>query len=175
MSVARWSLCSKVSWLARSSHCVSASNSGTIFVYGGELKPRTPVDAADHPKDGVVQGSVHLFNVNLGRAHIAASAQAWNTVRPVVSTAEGETSGVPDARVGATTVYDGEYLYVWGGRGGVDMAPLDGAQVGFWRGEVTGNSDGISWTRLFASNADQEPAPRSFHTSIAHAVSYLSP
>jgi len=49
------------------------------------------------------------------------------------------------------------------------MAPLESGQAGFWCGELTKNNGGISWKRLSPGNADQEPAPRSYHTSVAYA------
>ncbi|KAH9942947.1 galactose oxidase [Amylocystis lapponica] len=164
MSVARWSLRSKAPWVARSSHCVSASQNGTIVVYGGELKPRTPVDALiDSRKEGVIRGSVHLFS--LGTTDTPVIPRKWNTVRPTSST-------TPEPRVGATIIHDGRFLYLWGGRGGVDMAPLDREEAGVWRGELTNastNGQGIIWTRLPVVNKDDGPEPRSYHTAVAHA------
>ena len=44
--VGRWSLRAKGPHSARSSHCIAATKHGQLIVYGGEHKPRIPVDAA---------------------------------------------------------------------------------------------------------------------------------
>jgi len=56
-------------------------------------------------------------------------------------------------------------LYLWGGRGGVDMTPLDRKQAGVWKGRVT--STFIEWERMIASNEDESPEPRSYHATAS--------
>lgn len=177
MPTARWSLLSKTSWSARSSHCVSTTKSGLIVVYGGELKPRTPVDAASDVKDGVIKGSVHVFDIK--HLHLswrgvsgANDARSWQTLTPHPPSARddhGRVALIPEPRVGATTVTDGDNLYLWGGRGGVDMSPLDNTEAGVWRGTVdvqdNGRSGGVAWERLPAVNEEEAPEPRSYHAA----------
>ncbi|ORY27072.1 hypothetical protein BCR39DRAFT_539103 [Naematelia encephala] len=81
--------------IKRSSHsfCV-IGNKGYIF--GGEIKPRQPVDNA-----------LHVIDLSTG---------VYNKVQGA--------GDVPDSRVGHTGVVLGEEIYVFGGRGGPDMTPL---------------------------------------------------
>ncbi|GBE77465.1 hypothetical protein SCP_0103400 [Sparassis crispa] len=169
MPVARWSLLSKTPWIARSSHSVSVTKSGVVVVYGGELKPRTPVDSCTDGQEGIVKGSVHLFDLKDRSSQIAH--RGWRTLSPASNAAKDATSGIPDARVGATIVCDGQSLYLWGGRGGVDMAPPDKAQVGIWRSEIKDDetSTVINWQRIPAVNEEQAPESRSFHTAVTYA------
>ncbi|KAH0828774.1 galactose oxidase [Lanmaoa asiatica] len=81
-------------------------------------------------------------------------------------------SHVPEPRVGATAVYDTHTnsLYVWGGRGGVNMAPLDRFQAGIWKIplDALDSADTVPWQRLPSVNDDSDAAPplRSFHASV---------
>ncbi|KZT08644.1 galactose oxidase [Laetiporus sulphureus 93-53] len=171
MPVARWSLLSKAPQIARSSHCATAFPSGSLIIYGGELKARIPVDSANVQGDGVIKGSVHLFDASLTdgepKSHLP---QGWRTICPSVNDIKSSAESIPDARVGATMVHEGGNLYIWGGRGGVDMAPLDSPQVGIWRGKLKTNTAGgdnrIVWEQIGGRGI--QPEPRSYHTAIAH-------
>ncbi|KAG6369560.1 hypothetical protein JVT61DRAFT_14264 [Boletus reticuloceps] len=54
-------------------------------------------------------------------------------------------------------------LYVWGGCGGVDMAPLDRFQAGIWKASLDAldipSTTTIAWDRLSAVNDDSDAAP----------------
>jgi hypothetical protein len=80
----------------------------------------------------------------------------------------------PEPRVGATTVWDPttKSMYLWGGRGGVDMTPLDHEQAGIWGGQVdeTGLSNVIRWERVVAINEDDAPESRSYHAAVTSEV-----
>ncbi|KAH9858348.1 galactose oxidase [Lenzites betulinus] len=141
----RWSLLSKASSLARSSHAVSATKTGLLIVYGGELKPRTPVDAGTG-EDVSPKGSIHP-----------------------------QPQSIPEPRVGATTVWHEGSLYMWGGRGGQEMTPFDPHQIGIWKtavvvdqGTHSSTGSGLKWERIAALNEEQAPSPRSYHTAVAH-------
>jgi hypothetical protein len=170
MSTARWSLLSKVVSKARSSHSLSVTNDGLLLLYGGELVPRTPVDTAvaSIANDGsvAVKGSVHAFDL---RNVAARTNQPWVMLSPK------SDSSIPEPRVGATVVWDkvSESLYLWGGRGGVDMAPLDREQAGLWKGHVEQTSPAVEWERLVATNEDESPEPRSYHASVLSEVRIL--
>ena len=168
MSTARWSLLSKIALKARSSHCLSVTHDGLLLLYGGELEPRKPVDSAvsSSPNEEAVvaKGSVHSFAM---KREPQKTDRSWVVLAPKV------TSAVPDARVGATTVWDKatESLYLWGGRGGVDMAPLNGEQVGLWKGRIDQTSSSyIEWVRLTAKNENDSPEPRSYHAAVSFQV-----
>ncbi|KAI0639962.1 galactose oxidase [Trametes polyzona] len=168
----QWTLLSKAASLARSSHCTSVTKSGLLIVYGGEYKPRTPVDTgAGH--DAVPKGSLHVFDLSK-----SALVQQWSLLSPA-SSLEGENKveSVPEPRVGATTVWHDGSLYMWGGRGGQEMTPFDARQIGVWKATVDDPGQGVQgtggsnlrWERLVATNEDQAPSPRSYHTAVAHA------
>ena len=148
----RWSLVSALASNARSSHCAAVTHSGRLFFYSGELQPRIPVD-----------GAVHVLD-------IGTSVQ--RTLKP--------SSHAPVPRVGATVVHDPNtnVLYLWGGRGGADMAPLDRIQAGVWRAQLDAldTIDTISWERLPAMNDDSDAAPalRSYHASVIAGVGISS-
>ncbi|KAH7929167.1 galactose oxidase [Leucogyrophana mollusca] len=145
---ARWTLLSSLPAKARSSHCLSVTNRGLLYLYGGELRPRIPVDSAVHAFDLTQQ------NVN---------PSAWTELSPPPS------SLAPEARVGASTAWDEgtQSLYLWGGRGGVDMAPLAGAQTGIWRAHLSPDAASAKWERLNAINEEDAPAPRSYHATVS--------
>jgi hypothetical protein len=150
--IARWTLLSRSASLARSSHCFSITSNGRALLYGGELKPRTPVDA-----EADTTGSVHIFDVP---DSLSTKRQgSWRTssaVSPAIA---------PTPRVGAASIVIGDSLYVWGGRGGVDMAPIAGTQAGVWRLALTSTDKGnVQWERLEAENEEESPQPRSYHT-----------
>jgi hypothetical protein len=167
MSAARWSILSKIASKARSSHSLTATHEGLFLLYGGELEPRKPVDTAVTATDEsqVVKGSVHSFTLKDGK-------NPW-----VVLSTKPHPAAVPEPRVGATTVWDKATgsLYLWGGRGGVDMAPLEREQAGVWKGHIDQTSPRfIEWERLSASNEDNSPAPRSYHTAVTYGVCLLT-
>ncbi|KAG1867107.1 hypothetical protein C8R48DRAFT_704240 [Suillus tomentosus] len=139
----RWTCLSSLPTKARSSHCASIANKGTLLLYSGEFQPRKPVD-----------GDVHVFDLNNAiQQSVADNAGLWRTL---------SASSKPEPRVGATTVFDGENLYMWGGRGGVDMTPLDPKQAGIWKGQILQNK--VIWEKL--EGKGDEPVTRSFHASV---------
>lgn len=152
MSV-RWSLLSSLAVSnARSSHCAAVTNAGRLLVYSGEHRPRIPVD-----------GALHILDLE--------SPTTWRALTPSPT-----LSHAPEPRVGATAVYDPHTnsLYVWGGRGGVAMAPLDRFQAGIWKVSLDGldAADTVPWERLPSVNDDSDavPALRSFHASVLAGV-----
>ncbi|KAG1732890.1 galactose oxidase [Suillus paluster] len=139
----RWTCLTSLSSKARSSHCASIADNGTLLLYAGEVQPRKPVD-----------GDVYAFDLNSAtQQSVADNAGLWRTL---------SASSKPESRVGATTVFDGGNLYMWGGRGGVDPAPLDPKQSGVWKGHILQNE--VVWERL--EGKGDEPATRSYHASV---------
>ena len=151
MSV-RWSLVGALASKARSSHCAAVTRTGRLLLYSGELRPRIPVD-----------GALHVLDLE--------SDSPWRSFNPSPA-----LTHAPEPRVGATAVYDPNThsLYVWGGRGGVDMAPLDHFQAGVWKAplDTLDTSDTIPWERLPSvnDNSDAAPAIRSYHASVLAGV-----
>ncbi|KAF8894328.1 hypothetical protein CPB84DRAFT_1682647 [Gymnopilus junonius] len=90
--------------LTRSSHALVA-HAGKAYVFGGELKPRIPLDA-----------DLHVLDLSSGQH---SSIQ-------FPSTSSGNVAEAPAPRVGSALAKIGNALYLWGGRGGKDMKPLSG-------------------------------------------------
>ena len=176
--VGRWSLRAKGPHSSRSSHCIAATKHGQLVVYGGEHKPRIPVDAAI-VRDGsdVMRGSLHLLDLGKRNDSIGDRLKGWTTLNPSPKTtgavaARGKDLDIPDARVGPSLVVKDGAVYLWGGRGGVDMAPLDHAQAGVWRGQLVHTGTGsMIWDHLAAEGG---PEPRSYHAAAVLDVSSVS-
>jgi len=110
--------------LTRSSHALIA-HAGKAYIFGGELKPRIPVDAALHTLD--------------------LSSGQHSSIQIANSAAEA-----PEPRVGTALAKLGDALYLWGGRGGKEMKPLSGD---LWKFELGRNDEG-KWEKL-ATKGDQ--------------------
>ena len=92
------------------------------------------------------------------------------------SDAADKDKALPEPRVGATSVWHDDALYLWGGRGGQDMTPLDAFQVGVWKATINasdGPQQSVTWERIAAANEEQAPESRSYHASVAHGVRTL--
>ncbi|KAJ7322853.1 hypothetical protein DFH08DRAFT_969494 [Mycena albidolilacea] len=135
-----------VSPLARSSHSIDVV-AGTVYIFGGELEPRKPVDDAIH--------AVTLPST-------ASPADYY------VIEAKGET-GVPSPRVGHATAAIGHRIFMFGGRGGPEMEAMDE------RGRVwVFDTRTQLWSYLDpntpagASEVQSTlPPPRSYHSAVA--------
>ena len=159
MSVARWTLLARSPTLARSSHCLSVTSTGRAALYSGELKPRNPVDADENSK-----GAVHTFDVS----QVKPSTE-WQTLGANGHSITGRR--IPEPRVGAATAVIGQTIYLWGGRGGVDMtAPISGEEAGIWAIDLSDPSK-AAWESIKAVNENEAPQPRSYHTMTSLGVS----
>lgn len=166
MPLAHWALLSNSLKTARSSHSLAVTAAGHLIVYGGEFKPRIPVDNDHDEKQGISKGSLHAFDLN--KSYPSASSDGWRILRPGLTLAANIGNSVPDARVGATAVIDNDQLYMWGGRGGVDMSPLPHEQAGIWKAKLANDaSDAIHWEHL-KYPTENAPDIRSYHCSVAH-------
>ncbi|GAA6061159.1 hypothetical protein JCM10212_005745 [Sporobolomyces blumeae] len=113
--------------LARSSHGLAVHGTSACL-FGGELKPRTPVD-----------GSLTVIDL--------AHGQAIDVVSP-----DGSRPW-PASRVGAslTTASDGK-MYLWGGRGGKEMGTF-ATELGIWQFDP----ERREWTHLETNGDRPEP------------------
>ncbi|CDO73082.1 hypothetical protein BN946_scf185007.g136 [Trametes cinnabarina] len=132
-----------------------------------EIKPRAPVDAGDGTHAAPI-GALHVIDMNEGLP------RNWDLFYPASGPALSHRS-IPAPRVGAATVWHKDALYMWGGRGGPEMTPLDPYQVGVWRAAIEfsgwephGGFGSVVWERIAASNEDQAPETRSYHTAVAY-------
>ncbi|KAL1867548.1 hypothetical protein VTK73DRAFT_4100 [Phialemonium thermophilum] len=103
--------------LPRSSHSIDVV-AGTAYIFGGELNPRQPVD-----------NDVHAVTLPVSSApadYYAIKARSENTASGIAregKAAEGDD--VPAPRVGHATAVLGSRIFLFGGRGGPDMQPLE--------------------------------------------------
>ncbi|KAL1880295.1 hypothetical protein Plec18167_003698 [Paecilomyces lecythidis] len=109
---------------------------GNAYIYGGELRPREPVDSV-------------VYRVSLDRD------ATTNTKLSTISAA----STTPPPRVGsASTVLNGK-IYLFSGRGGAAMAPIE-EKGSFW----VFNPDESSWVQVTPSDPQlRYPVGRSYH------------
>ncbi|KAK4547472.1 hypothetical protein LTR36_001128 [Oleoguttula mirabilis] len=128
-----WTKLAAAEQLQRSSHTVSAVGS-SLYVFGGELKPRQPKD-----------NDVHVVDID------AASK------KPTAKVASHQYRDGPSARVGSASTGLGSKVYFFSGRGGEAMAPVD-EEGHLWELEPSTSR----WT-LLAPLSDAHPAARSYH------------
>ncbi|KAK0522732.1 hypothetical protein OC835_006476 [Tilletia horrida] len=134
---------------ALSSHTLAVDpTTRKAFLFGGELKPRQPV------------GDALRVITNLDSANPEDSESTDVLTRPREAEEAG-ASAWPAPRVGATLSADGTgYLWLWGGRGGKDMAPLAGEEeTAVWRFTTAEQC----WERF--DTTGERPVPRSYHTA----------
>ncbi|KZT39894.1 galactose oxidase [Sistotremastrum suecicum HHB10207 ss-3] len=159
MAVGRWTLLARSTKLARSSHCLAVSG-GKVIVYSGELKPRVPVDA-----EGDLKGATHTFDLQSPEKSWSQTLAASQNPSSATSGPHDEDHSVPTPRVGAGIATINQDLYVWGGRGGVDLSPLSAYQSGVWKAKIGENP--LKWERLQSQNEADAPEPKSFHVLVA--------
>ncbi|KAL9191288.1 hypothetical protein ACHAXT_000994 [Thalassiosira profunda] len=125
--------------LPRSSHGLSALSNGELLLYGGENVARTPItDAAQ---------ALWLAK---------NSGDGWQWLAPKVDGA------APPPRVAHSQAAVGDAVYVYGGRGGIEMG--EGALSDMWKLEITNAT--AKWTEI-APVGSEQPEARSFHKMIA--------
>jgi hypothetical protein len=132
-------------------------------MYGGELEPRKPVDAGADEISQALPGSLHTFDLKDKSQSIIKS---WMTHTPRIQPSVSDSDAFPQPRVGATTMWDKSTnsLYLWGGRGGTSMTPLDRASAGPWKATIS--PEGVEWQRLVVVNEHESPEPRSYHGAV---------
>ena len=165
---AQWQKLVDAQVLQRSSQVVCIVD-GYAYVYGGELEPRKPRD-----------NDIQTFAVNeKGIMPLQSSpSSALSLIAPAgepgpfhVSTLSSKPTW-PSPRVGsAATTLNGK-MYIFSGRGGVAMAPVD-ESGGVWEY----NTSTSEWALLAPRDASAKAIPeaRSFHclTSDGHDLLYL--
>ncbi|KAL4891272.1 hypothetical protein BDV59DRAFT_71815 [Aspergillus ambiguus] len=130
---ASWSKLISADILQRSSQVVSLT-SQNVYIFGGELRPREPRDNDIH----VVQ-----------RDHPHTSS---------VIPADTSSSPGPSPRVGSASTTLHEKIYLFSGRGGVAMAPIE-ENGGVWEFAPTTST----WRLITPSSAAAYPPARSYH------------
>ena len=135
--------------LPRSSHSLSIIKS-KAYIFGGEQQPREPVD-----------NHVHVFTLQSANN----DEVDYQVIQARATTDEG---AVPCPRVGHTASVVDDRMYVFGGRGGKAMKPLE-ENGRVWVFDTKMNQ----WTYLDPAKGSPCPAARSYHasTSTEHPVS----
>lgn len=123
--------------LPRSSHSLCVIR-GKAYIFGGEIEPRVPVD-----------NEVHVYTLPSG----IVESTDYTTVK---------SEEAPPPRVGHTAVSIGHRMYVFGGRGGKDMRPLE-ENGRVWCFDTQTNS----WSTLDPGSGSPIPDARSYHASAA--------
>lgn len=136
--------------LPRSSHSLAIIK-GKAYIFGGEYKPREPVD-----------NNVHVFTLPQSEH----DQTDYQVISPTSS--EGSTGPVPDRRVGHTAAAIDDRIYVFGGRGGKEMKALE-EKGRVWVFDTRMNQ----WSFLDPIGDTPYPASRSYHasTSTVHPLS----
>ena len=129
--------------LPRSSHSISVI-AGRAYIFGGEITPREPVD-----------NDMHVITLPSG----SVSSADYKKILAKPEIAGGE---VPEKRVGHTAGVIGERIFIFGGRGGKDMKPLqENGRV--WVYDTRSDA----WTYLDPMPGTPYPEARSYHSSVA--------
>jgi len=150
VAIARSTMPLKAKWsrlrgprLPRSSHSLSIVKS-KVYIFGGEEKPREPVD-----------NHLHVFTLSSSE-HDEADYQV------IPAQAATENGEVPSPRVGHTASIVDDRIYIFGGRGGKDMKPLeDSGRV--WVFDTKMNQ----WSFLDPASGSPYPDARSYHASTS--------
>ena len=129
--------------LPRSSHTLSVV-AGRAYIFGGEISPREPVD-----------NEMHIITLPSG----SVSSADYHSIPAKPTKPGGE---VPEKRVGHTAAVIGERIFIFGGRGGKDMKPLEeNGRVWVYNTRLD------AWSYLDPMQGTPYPAARSYHSSVA--------
>lgn len=132
--------------LPRSSHSLSVV-AGRAYIFGGEVNPREPVD-----------NDMHIITLPV------APETTHADYRAIPAKAQNIAGVVPEKRVGHSAAVIGNRIFIFGGRGGKDMQPLEeNGRVWIY------NTRTDSWTYLDPMPGTPYPAARSYHSSVAIA------
>jgi hypothetical protein len=179
--------------LPRSSHTIDIV-SDTAYIFGGEINPREPVDndmhvvrlpfsdggvSADYFKIKAVPNAPEEDNVALPKTEaeqtedgnmdsVPLETEPKDKGKGLALDLRPELSDVPEPRVGHASAVIGSRIFIFGGRGGPDMKPLDEAgRVWVFDTRTRG------WSYLDPAPAVQggaivhRPSPRSYHCATA--------
>lgn len=138
---ALWNRITSSQRLFRSSQAVSAIGQ-KVFIFGGELLPRQPVD-----------NRVDVISLNGAQADTAQTLTA-----PITS---------PSPRVGSPSTSVDNDIFLFSGRGGLEMRPIE-EKGALWRYESSNNEWGLIKP---ADPTAPFPAGRSYHCLTSDGVS----
>jgi len=138
---ANWSRLLTSERLRRSSQVVAVL-SQTVCIFGGEVEPRTPLDS-----------QIDLLSISDTPPHL--DTKSFDTA--------------PSPRVGTASAVANGNMYIFSGRGGVDMAPVE-ENGAVWSYDLARSS----WTQLDPADKSQPyPPARSYHCSTSDGQNTL--
>ncbi|EHY56929.1 hypothetical protein HRR83_001991 [Exophiala dermatitidis] len=142
---ARWTKLCEDDSIRRSSQALAIAGD-SAYIFGGELRPREPVDS-----------SVYQIPTK------PSQNQTQHPLQKIPFTSQQQNQETPQPRVGhAATTLRGK-IYIFSGRSGVAMAPIE-EHGSFWVFDPTQNS----WSRLTPKDPDAPyPQGRSYHALTA--------
>jgi len=144
---------SKTTPLPRSSHGLSALKNGTrLVLFGGENVARTPISDA--------RQALWLAEKKSG-----GDDGEWNWISPPAD--DGGDGVAPSSRIAHSQAAVGDAVYVFGGRGGVDIGET--ALNDLWKLEII-DAEGeyrARWTEITPAAGSELPEARSFHKMIS--------
>jgi hypothetical protein len=141
--------------LRRSSQIVSAVGD-RVYIFGGELRPREPRDNDVH---AVSLGSkLRVDNARIPKYDHDTKTRYHNLGNAITS--EPATSQSPSPRVGTAACTLNGKIYIFSGRGGVAMAPIE-EQGALWEFDPAT----VSWSLILPSDVSPKafPVARSYH------------
>ncbi|KAL2426626.1 hypothetical protein ABEF95_010896 [Exophiala dermatitidis] len=148
---ARWTKLCEDDSIRRSSQALAVAGD-SAYIFGGELRPREPVDS-----------SVYQISTKPN--------QTQNPLQKISFTdqQQQEDQTTPQPRVGhAATMLHGK-IYIFSGRGGVAMAPIE-EHGSFWVFDAAQNT----WSRLTPRDPDAPyPQGRSYHALTADGTTTI--
>ncbi|KAL2812280.1 kelch repeat protein [Aspergillus granulosus] len=112
------------------------------YIYGGELRPREPVDSS-------------VSRISLDK-HSASGKQIATLTA---------TEPYPQPRVGTASATIGDKIYLFSGRGGVAMAPLE-ESGSLWAFDTATTS----WAHILPSPSTPSPQGRSYHALTSNGT-----
>lgn len=140
---ASWKRIQTATRVPRSSHSLSVVK-GKAYIFGGEERPREPVSNDIHvftlPSSGVLEAD-------------------YKVITPQASPDGGQ---IPPPRVGHTANVIDDRIYIFGGRGGKSMQPLD-EEGRLW----VFDTKLMDWNFLDPRKGSSYPEARSYHASTA--------
>ncbi|KAL2859369.1 kelch repeat protein [Aspergillus pseudodeflectus] len=141
MARAIWKKLTSDPSIQRSSQVLSVIGNDA-YIYGGELRPREPVDS-----------SVYRIPLDSG---LTSNAQI---------TTLSSTDPTPQPRVGTASATIGDKLYLFTGRGGVAMAPVE-ENGSLW----VFDTKTTSWSQLSPAPGSPFPQGRSYHALTSNGT-----
>lgn len=148
--------------LQRSSQIVSVVGD-QAYIFGGELRPREPRD-----------NDLHAVSLDNGKLpETIPNFQQYSQFQSIASasiTSQPQSTQSPSARVGTASAFVNGKIYLFSGRGGVAMAPIE-EQGAVWEYDTST----LTWSLIEPSTTKSAavPAARSYHCMTSNGKDTL--